>query len=135
MKKIFTYLPGFFIFTLIIFSCRKESHNEKRQQVEPTQVLNATVPSGQTYVLNVGAGSTVSIDKQASHYQRSEVAAASDGSTVYQYAASKGYAGADEVSLLQTTTSTSPGGGCSGGSSEYTTTTIRTIVIKFDVAN
>lgn len=137
MKHIFTRLAVLSFFAFAALSCRKEERQENRRQVEPAQTVQATLTAGQTYVLNMTAGSTVSIDKQAMHYQLSEVATALDGITAYRYAATKDYTGPDEVTLQQMVTSTSTGsGGCSGSQAEeHTTTSIKTIVIKFNVAN
>lgn len=135
MKKIFTSLTGFFIFSIVMLSCRKEAHEQQDRTVEKGQVVTATVPAGQTYVFNMGLGSAVSIGKQAAHHQLSEVGTAEGGNIVYRYAAAKGYTGPDEVTLLQSTTTTTHGGGCSGGDGEHTTTTLNTIVIKLDVSN
>jgi hypothetical protein len=99
------------------------------------QVICASVPAGQTYVLNLERGSTVTIKTQALHYQLSEVATAPDGNKFYKYAAAKGYAGTDQVMLQQTITSIAQDGGCYGNNNGYTTTTLKTIAVKFNVAN
>ena len=135
MKRIFTYLAGFSLLFVVSISCRKEGHDEKMQIREQSQLVNAVVPSGQTYVYSVIAGSSVSINKQASHYQVSETTPASDGSISYTYVPLKGYTGADEVTLTQTILSTVHGGSCSGHGGGESVTTVNTIVIKFDVAN
>lgn len=138
MKRIVTYLACFSLLAITTSSCSKEEHNEITQQAQVPQVINANVAAGQTYVLNMGAESTVSIKTQALHHQLSEISTALDGSTVYKYAPAKGYTGADEVTLQQTITSTSGGGGgCYNGNQTngHTTTTVKTIAIKFNVAN
>lgn len=139
MKQIFTSLLGVSLLATTLLSCSKDVQKETRQQaaVAP-EVIKANVPAGQTYVLNLVTGNSASIQTQARHYQVSEMATASDGSTVYKYTGGKGYAGADEVTLQQTITSTvQNGGGCHNNhSSSYTTTTtLKTTVIKFTVAN
>lgn len=136
MKRIATYVACFSLLAITTVSCTKEGHDEMRQQVQTPQVMKATVPAGQTYVLNMGTGNTASIRTQALHYQYSDIATAPDGTTVYKYTAAKGFSGADEVTLQQTITSTSQGSGCSSSNTDRnTTTTLKTIVIKFDVAN
>ena len=137
MKRIFTYLTGFSLLAITTVSCTKESHNEMRPQAAAApQVISAIVPAGQSYELNLGRGTTASIQTQALHYQFSQIVAAPDGSTVYKYTAGKGFAGADEVTLKQTITSTSVSNGCNRTySNSYTSTASKTIVIKFDVAN
>jgi hypothetical protein len=139
MKRIFTYLAGFSLLSITTISCTKDAQVESRQQkaVAP-QFVNADVPAGQTYVLNLGMGSTVSIQKQALHYQLSEVSKAADGTSVYKYTAAKDYAGSDEVTLQQAVISAvqSSGGGCSSNhynSNGQTATTFKTIAIKFNV--
>ena len=138
MKSIFTYLGGFFLLSTILLSCSKDVQNETRQQTAAPQIIKATVPAGQTYILNMGTGTTASIVTQALHYQLSEVATAPNGGAVYKYTAGKGYSGADEVTLQQTATYTSQSsGGCHNNhmNGSTTTTTFKTVVIKFDVAN
>lgn len=137
MKQIFTCLTGFSLLLLTLISCRKEAQQGNRQQIEPTQTIRANITAGQTYVLDLGTGSTAIIKAQASHYQLSQVATASEGNTVYKYAAVKGYAGTDEVTLQQTTISTShASAGCSvAHGDDYTTTSMKTFVVKFAVAN
>lgn len=137
MKRIFTYLAGFSLFIITTLSCSKKDPEEIRQQAAAPQVINASVSAGQTYVLNMGTESSVSIKTQALHHQLSEIAMVPDGSTVYKYAAAKGYAGADEVTLQQTITSTAQGGGCYNGNQTngHTITTVKTIAIKLNVAN
>lgn len=135
MKKFFTVLTGFSVLTLSTISCQKEGHDNRISRTETPQSIPATVASGQTYTLNLEAGSAANITKQASHYLISEVSTESDGNTVYKYSAAKGYAGADEVTLQQTTISTSPGGSCGNHDGGQTTTTLKTVVIKFDVTN
>ncbi len=139
MTRIVTYLAGFSFLAVTALSCTKEAQHETRQQAQTPEVIKANVPAEQTYVLNMGAASTVKIEAQAQHYQLSEVATSADGNTVYTYTGAKGFSGADEVMLQQTITSsssTSQGNGCSNSQTNgYSTTTIKTIVIKFEVAN
>lgn len=135
MKQIFTPLACLSVLLLAMPSCRKEAQHENRQQFDPAQTVQANVSAGQTYVLSMGTGSTAIIKQQASHYELSQVATAEDGNAVYKYAAVKGYTGTDEVTLQQTTTSTSHGGGCSNNHDSYATTSIKTVVVKFAVAN
>jgi hypothetical protein len=138
MKRIATYLMGFSLLAITTVSCSKEGHEETRQQAQAApQVINATVPAGDTYVLNLGTGSSARIKVQALHHQFSEIATAPNGSTVYKYTAAKGFSGADEVTLQQTVTSiVQGGGGCYGNYSDnHTTTTVKTIAIKFNIAN
>lgn len=130
---------GLSILSLTTLSCKKEAHDETtRQQVVTPQIIKADVPGGQTYVLNMGAGTTASIVTQAQHYQLSEIATAANGGTVYKYIAQKGYAGLDEVTLQQTTSATMQSGGCHNNHmSGYSNATAssNTIVIKFNVGN
>lgn len=137
MKQLFMYLAGFSLLAIATVSCSKEGNDEMRQQAaQAPEVMKATVPAGQTYVLDMGAGNTASIQAQARHYQFSEMATAPDGNVAYKYTPAKGYTGTDEVTLQQTITYTSQGGGwCGSRGDEHTTTAIKTVVIKFDVAN
>jgi hypothetical protein len=137
MKRIAISLFGVSLLAITTLSCSKDVQNETAQQGQSSQVIQATVPAGETYVLNLGTGSSASIKAQARHFEVSEIATASNGITVYKYAAAKAFAGADEVTLQQQITSTSQqGGSCfSGGSSSHTTTSYKTIVVKFNVSN
>src|SRR5438309_1448285 len=97
MKSSFTYLGGLFLLSTTLLSCSKDMQDEFRQKAVAPQVIQANVPAGQTYILNMSPGTTASIQTQAQHYQLSQIATARDGGIVYQYTAQKGYAGADEV--------------------------------------
>lgn len=136
MKQISMYFFGVSLLSFALLSCSKEAHNDFKQQAATPQVIEATVPAGQTYSLNLGTGTAATILSQAQHFQVSEIATARDGNVVYKYTAGKGYAGGDEVTLQQTIKYTSQGGGCSQNHSNgTTTTTVQTTVIKFNVAN
>lgn len=136
MKQIFTSLLGFSLLALTTASCTKESHDATSRQQETAQVIEANVPAGQTYVLNLGPGSTASIKMQSLHHQLSEIATASGGNTVYRYTAAKGYSGADAVTLQQTVTAKAHSGSCNRDyRDERMTTTVKTISIKLNVAN
>jgi hypothetical protein len=140
MKRIFTYLAGFSLLSITTISCSKEGHDQTSQQRTTSQnvaaqVINAKVPAEQTYVLNLGPESTASIKTQALHYQLSEIATASDGNTIYKYITAKGFSGTDEVTLQQT----NKDGGCNNSNHNhangYAATSLKTIVIKLNVAN
>jgi hypothetical protein len=137
MKRIVTSLFGVSLLAFTTLSCSKDVQNETAQQGQSPQVIQATVPAGETYVLNLGTGGSASIKAQARHFEVSEIATAPNGITVYKYAAAKAFTGADEVTLQQKTTSTSQqSSGCfTGGSSSHTTTSYKTIVVKLTVAN
>ena len=137
MKRIVSSLLGVSLLATTTLSCSKDVQKETAQQAQATQVIQANVPAGETYVLNLGTGSTATITAQARHSVISEIATAPNGITVYKYASAKAFAGADEVTLQQKITSTSQGGGgCfTGGSGSHTTTSYKTIIVKLAVAN
>jgi hypothetical protein len=137
MKHTATYLIGVFLLALTTLSCSKEGHEETRQQASAApQMVQANLSADQTYSFSLGTGSTASIKTQAQHYQISEIATAPNGNTVYRYIPLKSYAGADEVTLQQTITSTVQSGGCAPGhTNSRTTTMLKTIVLKFNIAN
>lgn len=136
MKRISTYLMGLSILALTTVSCSKEAHDETtRQQAVVPQVIKADVSVGQTYVLNMGAGTTASIVTQAQHYQLSEVATAPNGGSIYKYIAQKGFAGTDEVTLQQTVAATQGDGCHRNHSNGLASTSLRTVVIKLNVGN
>jgi hypothetical protein len=138
MKRIFTSLMGLFLLTITTLSCTKDDGQyEMRQEAVTPQVINAKVPAGQAYTFNMGAGVSASIQKQALHFQVSEIATAPNGGSVYKYVAGKGFSGVDEVTLQQTITSTMQGSSCHSNNMNGSSmaTAVKTIVIKLNVAN
>jgi hypothetical protein len=136
MKKLFTYTIVLCCLLLSVVSCRKQS---PQPATEPEQVINAIVAPGQTYTYTPPSSGTLSINRQATHFEMSEVGTENNNSSVvYQYAPAKGYKGPDEPPLkFGTTVSYSGGGGgCNwGGNQNNYSTVTSTIIIKITVAD
>ncbi|MFI5187818.1 MAG: hypothetical protein ACHQF0_13890 [Chitinophagales bacterium] len=113
MKNRFVY-PAILIGSLIcIQSCTKNLQDKYVPPVQPTQFINVSVSSGQTYVFTGGSG-TLNVSRQASHYETSQTGSDEKGSAIYKYNSALGYTGPDEVTLLFSPKSVTPGstGGC-----------------------
>jgi hypothetical protein len=135
MKKLFTFTIVLCSLLLLAASCRKQSPQPATAEL----VINATVAPGQTYTYTPPSSGTLSINRQAAHFEMSEVGTENNNSSiVYQYAPAKGYKGPDEVSLkFGTTVSYSGGGGgCNrGGNQNSYSSVTSTIIIKITVAD
>lgn len=134
MKKTFASSVVLFSILVLSQSCTKQSQGELRIASSQTsnQTIQAKISAGHTYTLNLGASGNISITRQASHFQLSEMAIdKNDGSLNYKYLPAANYTGADEVSLTRTTSVTSGSNGCSNGSqNNSSTSTIITIKIN-----
>lgn len=121
------------VFCLILFSCSKKSQDGLPASVQPDQLISATVNSGQTYTFMAGSSGTLTVTRQALHYQFSATATDEKGSVIYSYTPRAGYIGADDVELMYSTAAapTQQPGGCPSHNSDMTGTT--NIVIKFNV--
>lgn len=139
MKITIASLAVFFCMVIIIPSCTKESHNDPSPSKITTQVVNAVIPSGQTYIFNAVSSVSMTISRQASHYKVSEALNNSEyGIINYKYTPVDGFTGLDEVTLNRTfITTTSDGGGCSNNNNSSSTSSLNTniIVIKINVTN
>ena len=127
------HFPAVF-FCLLAVSCTKQPAD----LAAPAQASNsiiATVSSGQSYVFNTGSSRTMSISRQALHYQVSEATVdEKNGNAIYKYVPAAGYKGADEVTLLQVVNaSENNNDGCQGHHS-YTSGS-NVIVIKINVTD
>ncbi len=138
MKKILALSAVLFSILVLIQSCTKQSHGDFgiAQSVETplVQIFNANVSSGNTYTFNLGTPENVSITRQASHYQLSEIGIDNkNGSLNYKYSPSANYSGTDEVSLTSIGTPASGNSGCHNGDQNNSSGTI--ITIKINVTN
>ena len=140
MKKILAYSTVLCCLLVLAQSCTKQQLPNTGEQ--PEQVINATVVPGQTYTFTPPSSGTLTISRQAAHFDVSEVGTGKNNSSnavVYQYSPVAGYKGADEVALNFSTTVLASGnsGGCQGSSnssSTYTTVT-NTIIIKLNITD
>lgn len=103
MKKLYSLLvSGLCI--IMLQSCSKDVAKPN----PPAPVANAisvVVAPNQVYQLNLAGSNTVSITKQASHYQTSEtIANAETGSISYKYIPELNFSGKDQVILSKTIT-------------------------------
>jgi len=109
MQKTFTYTAPLLLASVLILSCKKEQLANSITPVQPSQYMNASVASGETFTFVAGSSGTLSVSKQASHFQVSE-AFNENGSVYYNYKPVAGYIGADEVSLMYMSDATAPPG-------------------------
>jgi hypothetical protein len=135
MKKTLLFTAVFFCLLQLAPSCTKQSEEHFTAPASAPNYITATIASGQTYTYTAGQTGTLSISRQASHYQVSEAAIdGKNGAVIYRYIAAAGYKGPDEVTLIHTITSSgNNNNGCPGGHGP--TTTSNSINIKIDVTN
>lgn len=143
MRKLST-LPVILLGTLIVFqSCSKSSPIEAIAPVNP-DIVNVTVALNGSYNMPVNDLGSVSISKQASHFQVSQTEVDSkSGALVYKYIPAVDYSGTDEVILSNTKTgivTTAAINGCpnnpaSNSAGATTSTTTSYTVVKINVTN
>lgn len=133
MRNTISRLGVLSILLISIASCNKKKDDKISPPLQANQYINATVSSGQTFVFTAGTSGTLSVDRQASHYQVSETAT-KNGSITYNYNSAPGFTGSDEVALAYTIAGSNSSGGssCTASHNEATTTII---VIKLNVTN
>jgi hypothetical protein len=136
MKK--ALLPVAVLFFLLVsgLSCTKQSKDHFSAPPSATKVVMATVSPGQLYTYDAGMSGTLSISRQALHYEVSETTIDDKNGTVfYKYLPAAGYKGSDEVTLMHrlTTVETNSGNCQANHSSPNTITDI--ITIKIDVSD
>lgn len=139
MRKLLLF-PAVLLGNLIVFqSCSKQSVTEAVAPMT-TNVINATIALNGSYQLPINNSGSVTISRQASHFQLSQTEADSkSGFTVYKYIPAQDYAGTDEVVLSNTKTIiASAGSGCSNNhtsNSDNTTTSTSYITVKINITN
>jgi len=136
MQKTFVYPAALLIASVLIVSCKKEQLPNSIKPAQPNQYMNASVVAGETFTFVAGSTGTLSVSKQASHFQVSE-AFNENGSVYYNYKPLAGYIGADEVSLMYVSDATAPPGlstssGCPSHNAPLSNG-MSTIVIKLTV--
>jgi hypothetical protein len=134
MKKLY-YLQTLGLCIIILQACSKNSGNNS-PALPSSNSINVVISPNQAYELNLTASGSVSIFKQASHYQTSQTFAdAENNSITYKYLPDASYRGKDQVmlsttSLTTTTSSNNSGRECpnsahadnTGSAAMYTTT-------------
>ena len=139
MRKLFLF-PAVFLGILVVFqSCSKQSSNNIVAPIR-TNVINATIAPNGTYQLSLDNSVTVSVSKQASHFQvsRTELDSKS-GFMVYKYIPAADYRGTDEVVLSNATTFKATGtGSCPNNhnsNSDNTTSSTSYTTVKLNITN
>ena len=136
MRKTFVYPAALLILSVVMMSCKKEQLVNSIISVQPNQYINASVASGGTFTFVAGPNGTLSVSKQALHFQVSEILD-DEGSIHYNYKPVAGYIGVDEVTLLYLSNATAPGintsSGCPASHNTATSNAMSTIVINMTV--
>jgi hypothetical protein len=124
-----------FCFLLMVQSCNKKSGDNFKASAQPDMVVNAGVAAGEAYIFIAGSSGTLSVTRQASHYQVSETGIDNDnGSVIYKYKPAVGYTGSDEV-LLAYVIAVGSNGTCPANPNSTGNTSTRMIVLKLNVTN
>ena len=135
MRNTFVYPFALLLLSVAMVSCKKEQLGNSIIPAQPNQYIDASVASGETFTFTAGSNGTLSVSKQALHFQVSETLN-EKGSIFYNYKAAAGYLGADEVTLTYLLDSTEPGINTSAGcpaSHNTPVSAMSTIVIKLNV--
>lgn len=138
MRKLFLF-PAILLGFLVVFqSCSKQSPSDAVAPIS-TNVINATIAPNGSYQLPMQNAGSVSISRQASHFQVSQADVDSkSGFIVYKYVPVTDYTGTDEVVLSNTKTSIVTGSGCPSNHTsnpESTATSTSYITVKINIAN
>ena len=120
------------LFCLFI-SCSKHSNNNLVAPPQPDQLIQINVASGQSYTFVAGPSGTLTVSRQASHFQVSQAGPDENGLVVYKYISTAGYVGSDEVSLQysQAAPTSENNSGCPGSHTDNVASTC--IIIKLNV--
>jgi len=137
MKKTFVYPAALLLLLVVMLSCKKEQLGRSATVVQPNQYVNASVASGETFTFVAGSTGSLSVSKQALHFQVSE-ALNENGSVYYNYKPAAGYIGSDEVALMYLSNEAAPvissvSTGCPASHDTPASSAMNTIVIKLTV--
>ena len=136
MRKRFVYPAALFLLSALIVSCKKEQLGNALTPAQPNESIDANVASGETFTFVAGSTGTLSVSKQALHFQVSE-ALNENGSVYYNYKPAAGYIGTDEVALMYLSDAAAPGvstsAGCPARHNDPVRNAMNTIVIKLTV--
>ncbi len=137
MKKTFVYPAALSLLFVFLISCTKEQLGRAIRPEQPNQSIEASVASGETFTFVAGTTGSLSVSKQASHFEVSQ-ALNENGSVYYNYQPKAGYSGADEVTLMYLSGSAAPGISTSNGcpashDNAASSNKMSTIVIKLNV--
>ena len=133
MKNTVAFPATLLCFLLLVQSCSKKSQDSVAPATQPDDLITASVNSGETYTLMVASSGTLTVIRQAMHFQLSATATDEKGSVLYKYTPQAGYSGSDEVALAYSPAAapSENNGGCQSHGSDVTTT--NTITVKFTV--
>ena len=133
MKNAVAFSATLLCFMLLMQSCSKKSQDSFASPTQPDDLITANVNSGETYTLTVGSSGTLTVSRQAMHYQFSATTTDEKGSVLYKYTPEIGYFGSDEVALMYSpaATPTDHDGGCQSHNSDVTAS--NRIIVKFTV--
>ena len=136
MKKTFVY-PALSLVFVLVLSCTKEQLGRSIRPEQPNRSIEANVATGETFTFVAGTTGSLSVSKQASHFQVSQ-ALNENGSVYYNYQSEAGYFGTDEVTLMYLSGSAAPGISTSNGcpashDNAASSNKMSTIVIKLKV--
>jgi hypothetical protein len=137
MKKTFVYPVALSLLFLLVISCTKEQLGRSTRPEQPNQSIEASVVPGETFTFVAGTTGSLSVSKQALHFQVSE-ALNENGSIHYNYQPKAGYFGTDEVTLMYLSNAAAPGissnTGCPAShNNPASSNAMSTIVIKLNV--
>jgi len=137
MKKTFGYPAALALLFLSVISCTKEQVATAIAPIQPNQSIEANVTPGETFTFVAGTTGSLTVSKQALHFQVSE-ALNENGSIYYNYQPKAGYFGTDQVTLMYLSEAAAPGistaGGCPAShGTPVATNAMSTIVIKLNV--
>ena len=135
MRKTFNYAVALLLTSVLIISCTKEQLGNSIIQEKPSQYIDASVASGETFTFVAGSKGTLSVSKQALHFQVSEISN-ENGSVYYNYKPAAGYIGTDEVALTYLSDAAAPvisNSGCPVNHNTPISNAMSTIVIKLSV--
>jgi hypothetical protein len=137
MKKTFVYPAALSLLFLLVISCTKEQLGRSLRPEQPNQSIEASVVPGETFTFVAGTTGSLSVSKQALHFQVSE-ALNENGSIHYNYQPKAGYFGTDEVTLMYLPDAAAHGistnTSCpSSHDNPASSTAMSTIVIKLNV--
>jgi len=133
MKNVLAALAALFCTAFLLPSCSKKSQDNFNRQEPVNQLLETTVISGQPYTFNIGTPGSLTVSRQAMHFQVSQTGTDENGLAIYRYSSTAGYVGADEVALAYSpgNASSNNNSGCQGSHTSDETAT--SIVIKLNV--
>ena len=129
MRKLYCLLQTSGLCILIFQSCSKNS-GANAPALPASNAINVVVSQNHGYELNMPGSGTVSIFKQASHYQTSGTfTSAENTSVVYKYVPAAGFTGKDQVILSNTSLTTTYNSGshsCSNSNPDNNTSSTTT---------